>query len=542
MTGERGAVHITHMNTNRIFCLLIAFWLHASARSAELGTVALATSCNAEANGHIQTGLALLHHMMYENAEKSFAAAASAQPACAIAYWGQAMTFVHPIWSDPPAAAVFQKGAALADTAMKASAQSARERAYIEAVQAYYKEGKSNKEAPNLRAFAQAWAAVHAKYPDDPDAALFYALGQLATADPSDKTFAQQRRAGESIEQVFARFPNHPGAHHYVIHAYDYPPLAARALEVARAYGKIAPEVPHALHMPTHIFTRLGLWEDSIAWNKRSAAAALEHPVAGAVSIHYLHALDYLAYSYLQCGDDDEALQIRSALQTLRAPVQVEMASAYAFAAIPARIALERQNWSEAMALEPRSPQWFAWDSFPAVEAITHFARALGAAHNRRVMLARQSLDRLAELRDRAAVSNAYWGKQVEIQRLAAEAWLALAEGRSTALATMRQAADLESSTEKHPVTPGEVLPARELLADMLLQMGQHAAAQKEYAATLERSPNRFNSVYGVARSAELAGDEATAIKFYRQLIDLSAATSGATRPKRLQDAERHLP
>jgi tetratricopeptide (TPR) repeat protein len=541
MTGARGAVHITHMRTHGIFCLFVAFWLHATARGAELGTVALATSCNAEANGHIQTGLALLHHMMYERAEQSFAAAANAQPACAIAYWGQAMTFVHPIWSDPPSAAVFQKGATLTDSAMKAGAQSPRERAYIEAVQAYYQEGKSNKEAPNLRAFAQAWAAVHAKYPDDPDAALLYALGQLATADPSDKTFGQQRRAGELIEQVFARFPNHPGAHHYVIHAYDYPPLAGRALEVARAYGRIAPEVPHALHMPTHIFTRLGLWQDSIAWNKRSAAAALDHPVADAVSIHYLHALDYLAYSYLQRGADDEALQIRTALQKLQPPVQVELASAYAFAAIPARIALERQNWSEAMALVPRSPQWFAWDSFPAAEAITHFARALGAVHNRRPTLARQSLDRLAELRDRAAASNAYWGTQVEIQRLAAAAWLALAEGRPEALAMMRQAADLEASTEKHPVTPGEVLPARELLADMLVELGQHAAAQKEYAATLDRSPNRFNSVYGAASSAEAVRDAAAATKFYGQLIDLSASNSGATRPARLRDADRYL-
>jgi hypothetical protein len=530
------------MTINRTLCLLVAFWLSAPVRSAELGTVELATSCNAEANAHVQRGLALLHHMMYESAQKSFAAAAGAQPTCAIAYWGQAMTFVHPIWSDPPSTSTFAKGALLADTAMAEGKKTDRERAYVEAVQAYYKEGKSNKEAPNLCAFARAWAAVHAKYPDDPDAALFYALAQLATADPSDKAFAQQRRAGELIGAVFARFPNHPGAHHYIIHAYDYPPLAGRALEVARAYGRIAPEVPHALHMPTHIFTRLGLWEDSIDWNKRSAAAALANPVGGAVSLHYLHALDYLAYSYLQRGEDDKAAQVRATLQGLRSPVQTEMASAYALAAIPARLALERQNWAEAIALEPGSPKSFPWASFPAVEAITHFARALGAARARRGALARESLEKLAELRDRANVANAYWGTQVDIQRLTASAWLTLAEGqRSTALTTMRQAADLESSTEKHPVTPGEVLPARELLADMLLEVGEHAAAKNEYAATLERSPNRFNSVYGIARSAELAGDEAVAIKFYRQLIELTASTQSTTRPARLRDAERYL-
>ena len=528
------------MRINRTACLLVAFFMHAPVHSAELGAVGMPTSCNAEANAHVQQGLALLHHMMYESAHKSFAEAARTQPACGIAYWGQAMTFIHPLWSDPPPATTFDKGALVADTAMAEGTKTERERAYVAAVQAYYKAGRSNKEGPNLRAFASAWAVVHAKYPDDPDAALFYALGQLATADPSDKTFAQQRRAGELIEQVFARFPDHPGAHHYIIHAYDYPPLAMRALEVARAYGRIAPEVPHALHMPTHIFTRIGAWEDSIAWNKRSAAAALANPVAGAVSIHYLHALDYLAYSYLQRGQDDEAAKVRATLQSLQSPVQTEMASAYAFAAIPARVVLERQNWAEAAALEPRSPKSFPWMNYPAVEAITHFARALGAARSGRGESARQSLASLAELRDRAAATNAYWGTQVEIQRLSAAAWLTFAEGkRAEALATMRQAADLESSTEKHPVTPGEVLPARELLADMLLEMRDYAAARKEYAATLERSPNRFNSVWGIARSAELARDEAAATEFYRKLLGLSV--SSETRPKRLRDADRYL-
>jgi hypothetical protein len=530
------------MRISRTVYLLVAILMHAPVHGAELGAVRLPTSCNDEANGHVQRGLALLHHMMYESAHKSFAAAASVQPACGIAYWGQAMTFVHPLWSDPPPAATFDKGAVLADTAMAQGKKTDRERAYVEAVQAYYKQGKSNKEAPNLRAFASAWAAVHAKYPDDPDAALFYALGQLATADPSDKTFAQQRRAGELVEKVFARFPDHPGAHHYFIHAYDYPPLAMRALEVARAYGRIAPEVPHALHMPTHIFTRIGAWQDSIAWNERSAAAALANPVAGAVSLHYLHALDYLAYSYLQRGQDDEAARVRATLQSLQSPVQTEMASAYAFAAIPARVTLERQNWAEAAVLEPRSPTSFPWASYPAVEAITHFARALGAARSGGGESARQSLASLAELRDRAAATNAYWGTQVEIQRLSAAAWLTLAEGKHTeALATMRQAADLESSTEKHPVTPGEVLPARELLADMLLERREYAAARKEYAATLERSPNRFNSVYGIARAAELASEGAVATEFYRKLLDLSASSNSETRPARLRDADRYL-
>ena len=341
-----------------------------------VGSVNLSTSCNADADPHIQRGLALLHHMMYDSAENAFAAATQAQPDCAMGYWGQAMSFVHPIWSDPPDAAKFQKGQSLVNAAMQRGTKTSRERAYIGAVHAYYKEGRTNKEAANLRAFARAWASVREQYPDDPEATLFHALAQLATADPSDKTFAQQRRAGALIEEVFARYPNHPGAHHYIIHAYDYPSLASRALQVARDYGRIAPEVPHALHMPTHIFTRLGLWEDSIAWNKRSAEAALKSPVAGSVSLHYLHALDYLVYAYLQRGEDKKAFQVRKKLQQLRKPVQTELASTYAFAAVPARIALERQRWKEASALEARAPSWYPWDTAPAVEAITHFARA----------------------------------------------------------------------------------------------------------------------------------------------------------------------
>lgn len=511
---------------------------HAEEHS-NLGTVNLPTSCSKEASAHVQRGLALLHHMMYEAAESAFVDATRAQPSCAIGYWGQAMTFVHPIWSDPPDAHKFAKGALLVGTAMAEGAKTPHEQVYLLALQAYFKEGKTNRESANLVGFARGWASVHEQFPDDPDAALFHALAQLATADPSDKTFAQQRHAGELVESVFARYPNHPGAHHYIIHAYDYPPLAARALKVAREYGRIAPEVPHALHMPTHIFTRLGLWEDSIDWNSRSATAALGNPVAGAVSLHYLHALDYLVYAHLQRGEDAQALRIRQTLQGLQPPVQKELASAYAFAAVPARIALERQRWAEAAALEARVPAWFMWDAFPAVEAMTEFARALGAAHTKNGLRAREALEKLATLRDQAASTNAYWGSQVEIQRLAASAWLTFEEGqRSRGLEAMRKAADMESTTEKHPVTPGELLPARELLGDMLLEIGEHAAAQKEYAAVLARSPNRFNSLYGSGRAAELRGDRATAAGFYKQLVDTAPATPG---PKRLQDARRFL-
>lgn len=488
----------------------------------------------------MERGLALLHHMTYEGARAVFAAATQADPDCAMSYWGQAMTFIHPLWSDPPGEADFKEGQALVNEARARGQKTEREQAYIAAVEAYYAKGRSQNETVNLAAFEEAWERVHRQFPEDPEAACFYALAHLATADPADKTYAKQKRAGSIAEQVLARIPHHPGAHHYIIHAYDYPPLAEQALAVARSYGKIAPKVPHALHMPSHIFTRLGLWQESIAWNQRSADAALEHPVDDAVSMHYLHALDYLAYAYLQGAEDLKAEQVLDRLKALEAPVQAHVASAYTFAAVPARLALERQQWAEAAGLEPRTPDYYPWDRFPAMEAITHFARALGAARDGDRQAADQALDKLAILHDRAAQTSAYWANQVEIQRLSSMAWLAYQEGgQEDALETMLRAAEMESATEKHPVTPGEILPARELLADMLLDMNRYEEALTEYQAALERSANRFNSLYGAGRAAELGGDKKQAAFYYEKLIELT--TDADTGRERLQQARDFL-
>lgn len=506
----------------------------------ELGSVELPVSCAPEAASVVARGLALLHHMTYEGARELFAAATAADPECAMGYWGQAMTFIHPLWSDPPAEADFERGRSLAETAATRGEATERERAYAAAVGAYYAEGRGRDERPNLAAFERGWQMVHERFPDDPEAAAFYALAHLGTADPSDKSYAHQRRAGAIAEGILERIPNHPGGHHYTIHAYDYPPLAGDALAVARHYGEIAPAVPHALHMPTHIFTRLGLWQESIAWNERSAAAAHEHPVDGKVSLHHLHALDYLAYAHLQRGEDGKAEEVARAIDELEGPFMVELATPYTLTAVPARLALERRRWSEAAALEPRTPSDYPWDRFPAIEAITHFARALGAARTGQPAKARESVERLAALRDRAAETSAYWAQQVEIQRLAADAWLALAEDRKeAALETMRAAAELEAATEKHPVTPGEVLPARELLADLLLELDRPEEALAAYEAALERSPGRFNGLYGAGRAAELLGREETAKGYYQELVDL--APEGATRREPLAHARRYL-
>jgi tetratricopeptide (TPR) repeat protein len=506
----------------------------------KLGTVHFTVSCNEPAQRLMERGVALLHHMTYTSARRVFEAASAADPECALAYWGQAMSLVHPLWSDPPSQADFKRGQALVNEAKARGQRTEREHAYIAALEAYYAQGWNRDETANLASFEEGWEKVYRQFPKDLEAACFYALAHMATADPADKTYAKQRRAGAIAEKVRAQVPDHPGAHHYTIHAYDYPALAEKALPAARSYGKIAPEVPHALHMPTHIFTRLGFWQESITMNRRSEVAALKHPVGDAISLHYLHALDYLAYAYLQRAEDQNAKQVLDTLQALEGPFQPHAASAYTLAVVPARLVLERQEWADAASLVPRTPSNYPWDSYPAMEAITHFARALGSARSGNEQAARQALDKLATLHGRTAETSAYWAKQVEIQRLSAMAWLAYQEGKQEgALDIMRRAAGLETSTEKHPVTPGELLPARELLADMLLHMGRHREAQAEYEAALERSANRFNSLYGAGRAAELAGDKKQATTYYQKLFDL--ASQADTQRPRLQHARRFL-
>lgn len=509
------------------------------ASGSPLGTVAMAASCADDAQIHLRRGLALLHNMTYEEAEANFARATEADPECAMGYWGRAMTSIHPLWSDPPDQEAFERGGTLVEEARVRTA-SDRERAYVEAVASYYDAGRGDSERPNLVAFEEGWRAFHEAYPDDVEGTAFYALAQLATVDPADKTFAKQREAGALAEEVLEKVPDHPGGHHYVIHAYDNPALSAEAEEVARSYGDIAPDVPHALHMPTHTFTRLGLWRESIDWNRRSADAALEHPVGGATSLHYFHALDYLAYAFLQGAQDRRAVEVLEELREVEPPYQAHLATAYTLAAVPARIALERHAWDEARSLEPRQPPEYPWDAAPAMEAITWFARTLGAARSGDFEQARVDLEALGRLQEQVAGRDDYWGTQVEIQRLSARAWLLFEEGeRSEGLETMRRAAEMEAGTEKHPVTPGEVLPARELLGDMLLEMEMPEEAAAAYAAALDRSPNRFNSLYGAARAAEMAGDHDAARRHYAALLEVTSEAD--TERPRLRQARAYL-
>jgi len=495
-----------------------------------LGSVAVPVSCAPEAGTHVRRGVALLHNMTYKRAAAEFRAASESDENCALAYWGMAMSYVHPVWPDVPSDDDFERGLRNLVQARNQGSLGGREEAYISALEAYYQDWKERSEPERLSRYLQGWNRALSKYPHDPELRLFRSLSLTAVAATSDTRVAMQTEAGEIAEEVLAEIPDHTGALHYIIHAYDLPELAERALPAARRYGETAPGNQHAQHMASHIFTRVGSWEESIRYNRRSMNSALRTPT-GSVSHHYLHAADYLAYALLQRADDEGARRVWKEMAALEGPIVDHSASAYAFAAVPARIALERRDWTEAIGLRSRFPSTIRWDHYPQFEAITEFARGLGAARAGDLEVAKEAAARLSELRAPAAAAPvAYdWGLQVRIQEVAVRAWIAYAEGHmSSALSLMQKAGELEASTRKHPVTPGEVLPAAELLGDMLRDMGRNAEAVRAYESALKRSPNRLNSLYGAGRAYESAGDVDAARGYYLQLV--SSAIAGANR------------
>jgi tetratricopeptide (TPR) repeat protein len=491
----------------------------------ELGAVQFDVSCSGAARRTFARGVALLHSFWYDEAGKAFSAAVAADPSCAMGYWGIAMSLYHPIWAAPTQEDLAKGRAAIA-SAESAGAKTERERGYIAALQAFYRD--SAKAPHHLRALAwrDAMQRLSARYPQDTEAAVFYALALLGTASPADKTNSNQKQAAAILDGVRREHSDHPGVVHYLIHSYDTPQLARFALPAARAYAAIAPAAPHALHMPSHIFTRLGMWQDSIASNVASAAAARKHAATaspGATSQDELHAMDYLVYAYLQRGDDDEAKRIVDAAEAVTRVDQEVFQAAYALAAIPARFALERRRWSDAAALQAPSST-VAWSRFPYAEAITHYSAALGLARSGDKALARAEVDKLASIRQILTPQNGVydWRTQVEIQRRSALAWLRHAEGNNrAALQWMRSAADLEDNSEKHPVTPGAVLPARELLAELLMELDRPDLALNEFETVLRSAPARFNATYGAARAAELTGHRNKARERYSQLLQL---------------------
>jgi tetratricopeptide (TPR) repeat protein len=467
----------------------------------DLGLVNFPVSCSDNAQEAMNTGVGLLHHMMYAQAEKLYGAWIEKEPDCAMVYWGYSMTLFHPLWPDTITEEAIERGAIAIKKALTLNTTE-RELSYIRAAAEYYDNWENTADDLRINAWAAAQETVYEKYPSDIDAGAFYALAKIVTAPRTDAAFSQNREAGALLEKLNEISPTHPGSIHYTIHAYDSAPLAELAIDYARAYDKIAPDVPHALHMPSHIFVRLGMWEDAISWNIRSAKAALNYPTKGSTSMHYVHAMDYLIYGYLQIEKSEEAKRSMEDMEAHQ-PVQATFPAAYAFAAIPARLALEQQLWQQASELKTRYPDYIAWENFPQVEAITYYARGLGAVRNGDVKRARENVNVLDALFEKTlAISPDYWGPLVDAQRQVVNAWISYETGYiSRAVAQLRQAADLEDSMDKDPVTPGAVLPARELLADMLMLNGDYSGALVAYEKSLAVGPNRSNSLAGVTRA-----------------------------------------
>ena len=509
---------------------------HAHGVSEKLGTVDFPVSCTTAAQPKFTRATALLHSFAYAEAEKGFADVLASDPGCAMAHWGIAMCQFHPIWAaaNPaaePSPAELQKGTEAARKAKAAGARTARENDYIAAVNAFYEAGPTY--LARAQAFEQAMARVQERNPRDREAAIFYALAILGTAPLEDKSFVQQKKAAEILNRVLPEAPDHPGVAHYLIHSFDYPQLASLALPAARAYSKIAPSAPHALHMPSHIFTRLALWDESIESNLASAETARQwvaQSQPGASSFDELHALDYLAYAYLQQGRDREARgrpggdgQGRSAGRTeLRGRLRAGGGARPLRARAP-RLEARRRRWSS-------GPAAFPWDRFLNAQAIVQFARAVGGARGGDLPVAREAVSRLETIRVALTErKDGYWAEQVEIQRLAAAGWLAQAEGKAEEARTLlRSAADREDRSEKHPVTPGSVLPAREMLGDLLLEQGRAAEALAAYETSLETAPGRFLSVLGAARAAERVADAGQVRAYYTKLLALSQKSDGA--------------
>lgn len=493
----------------------------------DLGTLSLRVECGDEADEHVLRGMFLYHNMTFWEAEDAFRAATSAEPACALGYWGAALSYVHPIWPDTVSDEDILVGRELLEQARNATIRSPRDDAYIEAVGGYYEDAENRSELERLQAFRAGWESVHTAAPTDIETEALYALALLGAATP-DPAYTEQNKAGDLLTRILGAIPDHPGGLHYTIHAYDFPQLADRALDVANRYGKTIPGNSHALHMTSHIFTQVGMWPESIDYNRRAADIAARQPVDGRVSHQYLHALDYLAYAYLQQGQDDMALGVWEEMPALDESFD-HAGTSYAIAAIPARYALERRSWEEAAVAGAVAATRVDPTRYPAFAAITTFAAGMGAARTGDAAAANTAMALLAQLRQTStdAVGTYDWATQIEIQRLMLQSWIQLANGdEADALAAAATAADLDLANPKNPVTPGTVLPARESYADMLFELERYDEAHTQYALSLETSPNRYRSLLGAGDSARLAGHAETARGYYQRLLDTAAAST----------------
>jgi hypothetical protein len=492
---------------------------HHALTEEEVGSVQFETSCSKDVAANFNRAVALLHSFQYEQTRQAFAEIAKEHPECAMAQWGIAMSHYHGLWDSGDIVAGRAALRQAQQIASSNSATTAREKAYVDALAEIYAEDGKDKTA-HAQAFEQKMGALQATYPDDSEAAIFHALSLAITAPKTDRTFANQRKCGEILQPVLAKQPHHPGVAHYLIHCYDNPVLAEQGLDAARLYAKIAPASAHANHMPSHIFTRLGLWEESISSNLKSAELATKDEAAsanGEARDQRLHAMDYLEYAYLQSGRVSQARAVVDEMNSLKPIPGLTLTGGYANAAIPARYALERGDWEAGSMLQPAS------DTVPWAQAITWMSIGIGSARSGKLDRASHAEHTLATLRESAAAQNMYWSNQIEVQRREVAAWIAEKNGKnSDAMALMRSAAELEESMDKHAVTPGAVIPAREMLAELLLLHHHADDSLAEYQAVLKIAPNRFNALYGAASAAEASGNATLANQYFLKLTDIA--------------------
>ena len=496
------------------------------------GAVDFPTSCNAAVQADFNHAVALLHHMTYPQARAAFRDIAVRDPTCAIAQWGIAMTLFQPLWPTRPGPADLHMGWDAVEKAQALKPPTPREQAFIEAVAAFFRDPDATDYWQRIARWETAMASVHAAFPEDREASAFYALALLASARPGPTQQEHSQQAVDLLLALLRQDPNHPGAMHYIVHADDIPGRELDDIDIVRKYEALAPDNPHALHMPTHIYTRLGDWDGVIGGNLRAADAALRYPAGDSgqfVWDEFPHAIEYLVYAYLQEGrDDDAAAQIARLVAVTN--LEPGAKTAFHLASIPARYAIERKDWTAAAALVPREPASIAWDRFPWPEAISCFARGYGAARTGNVGEARKAVERIAVLKEKAAASGEeVFARQIEILRLELSAWIAhVAHEDESAISQAQQAVEIEGATPKPAVTPAATLPASELLGDLMIELGRPQDALIAYRESLQRFPRRFNGTLGVARALAQAGDTRGAADEYRELLRIAAQ---GTRP-----------
>lgn len=507
-----------------------------------LGTVDFPVTCSEKAQAEFEQAMALLHHMTYPQAREAFERVVKTDPRCAMAHWGIAMTLFQPLWPTRPGLEARQQGWEAVQKAKALEPATERERLFVAAAEAFYLEPESPDYWLRIRRWEQAMEKVHASFPDDPEVSAFYALAHLATTPSNAISREHADRAAKILLRVYESNPDHPGAMHYLVHANDVPGRERELLEITRKYESVAPRNPHALHMPTHIYTRLGDWDAVIRGNLKAAEAALEHPAGPKGELvwdEFPHAIEYLVYAYLQKGADSGAAEQLNRLRTT-ARLEPTFKTAFHLASTQARYALERRAWNDAALLTPREPANLEWDRFTWPEAIVLFARGLGAAHLGNVDQTKAAGERLGKLEEATRkTGEELFARSIQVLRLELSAWLAHVEGRrESSVALMREAAELETSTPKHAVTPGPTLPAYELLGDLLMEQKQPAEALVAYKRSIELYPKRFNGLLGAARAARDAGDETLARAFYQELLQVG---DGGARQPALKEAQSYL-